>query len=211
MKNYALLTFFILSSLITSGQKDTTFFFDEFRLSANRTCLKDDNTNNLFGFGIGVYHNFIADRKVNLIFGFEYNRTSQFVKYQYEGHYQNSKDITFHLNSLSIPLTARLNIGQTIKCFIDAGAFLDLNIGARSKGTRYTSLPNQNTQEVQYNEKSDFSSLNYGPSLGFGLKIPIEKHEIIFKSDYKFGLNVQTGSMDEIYNSYLRLLIGLKI
>ncbi len=97
------------------AQDVNELFFDEASISFNRTNLVDDNTENRNGFGLGVYHSFFADKMVNLIFGIEYNRTNQFKKSMYEGHYATATDMTYHLNMASFPLGGRLNFGKKIK------------------------------------------------------------------------------------------------
>lgn len=215
MRNIILTLTFILSITLVFGQKNSVFFFDEFSVSINRTSLKDNNTNDKFGFGLGAYHALLESKKVNLIFGFEYNRTSQLKQSMYEGHFAHSTDVTYYINCLSIPLTARINFGNRIKFFISTGPFLYLSIGARQKGTMHTSLPNVNNQlvykEFEFDGKADISSLNYGISLGIGINIPISKVNLIIMPDYKFGVKPLYDYHDQILNRYFRLMIGIKI
>ena len=55
---------------VSNGQDSNDFFLDEFHISLNRTDLQDDNTEDRYGFGLGAYHSFMSDKKLNLIFGF---------------------------------------------------------------------------------------------------------------------------------------------
>lgn len=214
--NVILINIFFVSQV--SGQKDSSFFFNEFSLSINQTNITKGRTVDRLGFGMGAYHSFKTEKKINLSFGFEFNRTSQFIEKMYDGHVANSTDITFYANSISIPLMVRLNLGKKTKLYFETGVFLDLNYSARRKGIMHTYNPTQNNQwvyvEYNFNEKTGVSKLNFGPSIGTGLKIPILKHELIFKIDYKFGIIPLVGSEpggDPIINSYLRLMLGFKI
>lgn len=151
-------------SLNFYGQKEQAFFFDEFSVSINRRNLEDKNTGNSTGFGFGAYHAFIDTCKINLIFGLEYNRSVQSKEFMYEGHFANSTDLTYTINNLSIPVCGRVNFGKNTKLFVEAGAFLDLGVGATRKGTMHISLPDGNnpteTKEYNFTEKTDIESLN---------------------------------------------------
>jgi len=214
MRYFIIILISLLFIVPTFGQDKTDFFFDEFSVSANRTNIKNENTSDRYGFGIGAYHSFLSDKKINLIFGTEYNRTSQFIKNMYEGHFANSTDLTYNINCISIPVGLRINIGKKIKFFIETGGYADLIISSNRKGTMHTYLPDANNHVVykdyQIDEKAGLSN-SVGVYFGIGLRIPISKYELIIKPDYKFGLNDLYSYMDDIYNRYFRLTIGLKI
>lgn len=213
--------FFIILSLISFqifGHHDSSFLFNEFSISANRTNLEGNDIENRTGFGIGAYHNFMSERKVNIIFGFEYNRTSYFNNYMYYGHFSDLNDITYHINSLSIPTTARLIIGRKIKYFMDAGVFFDLHILAKMKGTMYSEQPYPyphpsiiTTYELK--DRLNMDLLNVGPSFGIGLQLPVKNFKVNLKADYKHGIiEVLDGRYGyKILNRYFRVMIGLKI
>lgn len=211
-----IITFSFLLSLLTSyGQEDSALlFFNEFEISINRTNLANENTEDRFGFGLGVLHSMLEQKKINLIFGFEYNLTNQFKKIIYEGHYAHSTDVEYTIHNLSIPLNVRYNVGNKVKFFIQAGTFVDLIVSSKRKGIMHSYLPDQNNnivyKEFSFHEKAGLRNLNYGFSGGIGLRIPTRKKELTIKTDYKIGLN-NLLIMDNIYNRYLRLTVGLKI
>ncbi|MBE9468090.1 MAG: hypothetical protein IMY72_07190 [Bacteroidetes bacterium] len=216
-KSIIILTFFFLKAFVY-GQNDSVFFFnefDEFNVSINKTNLEDNNTNDGFDFGIGAYHTFLSDKNVNILFGFEFNRTKQFKEYMYEGHFANSSDLTYFINSISIPVTARFNMGRHVKIFCETGAFLDIHPGARRKGIMHTYLPNDNNQveykEFEFDERANISSINYGISIGIGINVPVSKFNLIIKPEYKFGIKTLYDYKDQIFNRYFRIIIGLKI
>lgn len=204
----------IVISLHGNGQEKRDWFLDEINISANRTNLKNDNTDDRNGFGLGVSHSFMSEKRLNIILGIEYNRTSQFKKSIYEGHFTSSKDVTYTLNSLSVPFLVRFNFGYKGSFFVETGFFSDFMISSNRKGTK-NSFYSVNSQppayhETQFNENARLQT-SAGISFGLGTRIPIGKNELIIKPDYKYGISeLRDLSMDHIYCRYLRLVIGMK-
>ena len=199
---------------LSCGQGKDVFFFNEFQISLNRTYLHNDNTEDRFGFGLGAYHAFRADKKLNIVFGLEYNRSSLFKKSMYEGHFAHFTNVTYHLNSLSIPLGLRLTMGSGIKIFIEIGGLADLVISSNRSGIKHSFVPNENNQLV-YNktgidEKAELNDA-IGVYFGLGIRIPVSGFELIVKPEYKFGLRPLYSYQDEIFSRYFRINIGLKI
>lgn len=194
------------------GQDVNEWFFDEASVSFNRTDLADYNTENRNGFGIGVYHSFFGDKMANLIFGIEYNRTNQFKRSMYEGHYAQATDVTYHLNMASFPVGGRLNIGKKVKFFIEAGGYADLMLKSTRTGFMHTYFPDENDQIVYktypIDEKAKLSSV-VGVYSGAGVKIPVFSFAVIIKGDYKFGLGELYSYIDSINNSYWRISVGI--
>jgi len=198
------------------GQKDSTCFFNEFTVSINRTAINDNNTENRSGFGAGIYHSSSDRKKVNFVFGFEYNRTSQFKEGMPESRWAHSSNVTLYINTISVPLSARVNFGKATKAFVEAGFYLEFNGKAKKEGTMSGFSPNEDLTgiieyEYDYSKKSDIKTLNFGPSLGVGLKIPLGKHKIIVKADYKYGVKNLSQYRSTILNRYFRLSMGYKL
>lgn len=207
MKGSSIVTFLFLWSLDGYCQRDSTFPFNEFNLSVNNV----ENFNSFFpGFGIGVYRSVGNQKVINGIFGFEWNKSRQLVKYVYQGHFSHAQDVIYSIDALSIPIAARINLGKKTKAFFEPGFFLDLYVGGRSKGTSYTYLPSQETTVKEFNEKGG-GGVNYGPSAGLGIKIPFNNYELIAKMDYKLGMAEYGDYMDKISWQYLRFSIGMRI
>ncbi len=211
------LTFFIIIFFFTSltyGQNNHQFFFNEYNVSINKTNQADDNTKDKIGFGIGMHPIIMADKKVNIKFGFEFNRTNQLKKDIYNGHNGYSTDVTFSINTFSIPAMARINFGKKIKIFFEAGGFADLNLNCSSSGTSHIYV-NQNNNMVletaKFNKNIGITGLNYGIGFGTGCRIPIAKYEMIFKIDYKHGIENLSDYMESLYNRYIRISIGIEI
>jgi len=53
--------------------------------------------------------------------------------------------------------------------------------------------------------------INFGISGGIGLRIPIQRYEILLKGDYKLGMRDISGGYGSIYNRYWRFTVGFKI
>ena len=206
MKNLIILTisFLLLNHLF--GQKDTVFFFNEFDISLNRTNVSDNNTEDGFGFGFGAYGYFMDKKKIAVSLGLEFNKTNQLKKLVDDSHFSYSTNVNYCLNDLSIPIAVRLNFGNKTKLFVVFGPYLDISIASRKKGTRH--MGNDITKYVD-DVKEGFG--NVGPYLGVGLRIPIAKHELVLKCDYKYGLFRTEDGYDYYSNRYYRLTIGFKI
>jgi len=151
-----------------------------------------------YGFGVGVHNAFFNQNRFNLIIGLEYN--ALFCKdYLLEGYYK------YQLQFVSIPVNARVNFGKKVKFFIEAGAFFDPVVYGKIifLDESLISL----IDDTGYLFKPDF-----GISCGVGLRIPVNKFEIIIKSDYKLGIR---GLVEfcpiAICNNYWRFAVGFKI
>lgn len=215
MKEYILIISLFLAFCIQSaGQDSVGFFLDEFQISLNRTTLQDDNTEDRFGIGLGAYHSFLADKRINILFGLEYNRTNQFKKDMYEGHFATATNVTYNLNCVSIPVGARLHVGNKLKLFAEVGGFADLMINSQRKGTMHTYLPDENYL-ITYSQ-ADFKtnaglSNSYGFYFGLGVRVPLSKFELIVKPEYKCSLNELYSYQDNIYSKYFKMNVGLKL
>ncbi|MCK4922299.1 MAG: hypothetical protein KAS71_14705 [Bacteroidales bacterium] len=209
MRKLILIVILNLCSVIIYSQEDSTFSFDEFSVSINRSTVGDLNTEDRFGFGAGAYHNFRPGKRINLVFGLEFNRTSQFKKYMYAGHFASSTNITYIFNSFSMPLSLMINFGNKTKVFLETGTYIDTNWGNR-KGTMHTFYTNEFHKEYDFDEKISNNGPNLGVSIGMGLNIPVSKFTLIIKPEIKYGLFALSIYGDKVYNRYFRFMIGLK-
>ncbi|MBI2280067.1 MAG: hypothetical protein HYU68_05195 [Bacteroidetes bacterium] len=211
MKKYLLILILIPKTILIFSQENKPFPFNEFSVSINRTNLKDDNTENKIGFGIGTYHTFLSEKKINLKIGIEYNRTSQLKKYVYESHFANSSDVYYYINSISIPFTTKINFGNKAKLLIETGLFTDLNIGAKRKGTMHSYLPYLKYTESKFEENTQISAINYGFSVGIGINVPLFKYRLTIKPEYKYGVHELYDYGTSIFNKYYRIILGIQI
>ncbi len=197
-----------VSSIAQSNEK---FPFDEFQVALNMTNEAEIR----YGFGLGTYIPFMQERRVNLIFGLEFNRTSLFLNSMYQGHWAHATDITYYSNCISIPMGLRVNFGKKTVVFIEPGFFGDFIISAKREGTMHTYLPDSSNHVTytvsEFDEKVKFSN-TFGLYIGAGVLIPVSNIKLIIKPEYKFGINpLQSSGMDEIPNRYFRISIGVKI
>ena len=202
--------------LVAEGQKKDTFFFNEYSISVNRTVIfTGDNTGDKFGFGLGLYR-VMGQKSLNLIGGFEYNLTRQYIKRTDEGQFANATDLTYNLQNLSIPVIARLTSdNDKLKVFFEAGVFSDIILFATRSGTISSYAPDENDmieyKSSEFKNKAQLSSINYGLQSGIGIIFPFGNFNLIIKPEYKYGLrNLNPNGMTSIFNSYFKLSIGLK-
>ena len=190
---------------------------NEYSVSVNRTVVCDYNTRDRVGFGFGLYHSFFSKKRINLTMGLEFNRTGQFKKQEYNGHFSYATDITYNINSLSFPVEMRYNIGKKIRWFFAVGAFFEVTVGGNNKGTLHSYSLHDSTFTLtieDYKYKNIGGGIvDLGFSCGTGLKIPVSKHKLIIKPDFKYGL--KTFGNNYYYNPiissrYIRLIIGFR-
>lgn len=212
-----IITFSVLICFLsTYGQKDTNnIIFNEFNISLNNTTLPTVDFEQELGFGMGAYRSVMNHKKVNFIFGLEYNLNRQFFDTTYEGHFANATNVQYTIHNVSIPFNLRYNVGHNIKAFVELGAFLDLIINSKRKGVMHTYYPGENNTIIYntftFNEKAKITGPNYGVCGGIGIKIPIKLRELLIKTDYKFGMRELNSAATDFYIRYFRISIGINI
>jgi hypothetical protein len=197
-------------------QKDSSFFFNEYGLSVNRTFLLNNDFNRYTGFGISVCHSTETYKQINVTFGLEFNSTHYYDSYMYNGHFANWSDVTFQINSFSFPLYLHMNLDKESTLFLETGTVPTLNFIGITEGTFSTYLPYASTQN-KHVKNGFFENMSYlrpgiFPCIGFGLKVPFNKFDIIIKADYNWGLNFIYDQYDDKASiNYFRLQVGVKI
>jgi hypothetical protein len=212
LRYFLLIICLYISTIGAVSQNKVDIFFNEFCASINRSNVKDYNTKDKLGFGLGIYHAFLNDKMINILVGLELNRLCQFKISMYGGHFSHRSNVTYNTNYLSFPLGLRLNFGKKNKLFIESGGFADFTLSGNSTGTLYTYYPDENIQISEFENKGGLPS-SFGISFGLGIIIPISKLSLIIKGDYNIGLNdlKYSGAYEEFQNKYIRILIGFKI
>lgn len=215
MKNLILTCSFLLFFLTSFAQKKNDLFFNEFNISMNKTIPPWDDFEHHLGFGLGAYRSVMNQKKVNFLFGFEYNLNREFFDYIYKGHFASATNVQYAIHNWSIPFNLRYNIGKNIKVFIELGGFLDIILRTRSKGIMHTSSPDENNhlvhKEFAFKEKGGGAGPIFGISSGIGIKIPIKTRELIVKSDYKFGMLELNGGETFFSHRNFRISFGINI
>jgi hypothetical protein len=202
----------LLGVVSLQGQETVPVHEREFYVSGNRTILKNENTNNRFGFGAGVLFVAHAQQRINIVAGLEYNRTSQFKKYMYNGRYSSLTDVTYHLNFITLPLAMRINIGKQKRFFVEPGLFGDLVISPKMEGTQTSYNYEEGSFGSQTSEISrgaDVSSA-FGLSFGLGVRVPAGNMVLILRPDVKVAINTLYDYQETITNRYVRLNVGIK-
>ncbi|MDL2296857.1 PorT family protein [Bacteroidales bacterium OttesenSCG-928-C03] len=212
-----LLSVLLSSSHIYAQETETKMSFPaEVMLSLNRTTPSYGEQGR-FGFGIGAYSVLFSQKRCNLILGLEYNKNNLFVEYintngKWGGGNYNT---TYSINNIGIPVCFRVNMGKKVIFFIEAGAFFDFAIWGKGDGTyklvRYNLDSTITRIEKPFNDKVSYKAPNVGIQGGVGLRIPVQKHEILIKGDYKWGIRKLIDSYSTyIHNSYWRFSAGFR-
>ncbi len=199
---------------VLSQDKKIKFPFHEFSISANRTNVATNGTENRNGFGLGIYRYIVSKKIINLTLGLEYNRTSQFKKSMYAGHFYNFNNVTLKVYNISIPLLIRISTGNKFKIFAEAGSFIDIIPYAEKTGT----FSGINPYTYQYSsnlktENAGLNKMNFGFSGGIGLLISASEFDVIIKPDYikpALKLNNDT-EFEDIFNNYFRIVFAIRL
>lgn len=197
---------------ISEEAREVDLFFNEFTGSVNFTTVSNSNTSNAIGGGLGVYRVWRNDKIVNIVHGFEYNYSSQTKAKVYEGsqwaYYENVK---YNMHNISIPVMARFTFGERTKLFAEAGMFMEFGLGSKRVGDYRTNDADGDELVVPIKEEANIKYFNYGPSLGFGTRIPVKGVDLLIKLDYKFGIPDLYKYDENIYNRYLRFSFGVNL
>lgn len=109
-------------------------------------------------------------------------------------------DVTYNLDNLGIPIYFRVNMGKKANFFLECGGFGEFIFSSAKEGSERLSRTIESMCLV-----------NCGISSGLGLRIPIDRYEILIKGDYKWGIRNTMGYHNDLYNRYWRLTVGFKI
>ena len=214
MKFFFPLFLFAVLHITVSGQVATNHLVDQVLISFNRTLEDGYYTENRIGFGLGVYHTFLPQNRLNFNFGIEFNRTSQFEKVKIIGHFASYNDLKYNKNCVTLPLNLRMTIGQKVKCFFEVGGFWDWVIYSKQKGILHTYIPDGNgqPQDRYYNINENAGLVSaFGFSFGIGIRIPGNHYDIIIKPDYKQKFNKWFFEKDRVLSKLLRINLGITL
>jgi len=149
-----------------------------------------------YGFGLGVHNAFFNQNRCNLMIGLEYNAV--FYKYSFL-----ESDYIPQLNYVGIPVNVRVNLGKKVKFFIEVGNFFEPIIFEKRI---FFEKEKPKTEKSVYMCGPDF-----GFSGGIGLRIPVNKYELLLKSDYKTGIRSLFHLPRTTSNGFLRFAVGFKM
>lgn len=208
----SLVLFLFLLSISQAAQAQTKDnFFNEMNIILNHSFPPKDSTTGKTGFGVSLMGSFFKERQFNINMGLCYINTSQFREYEPENATKYHTNITYLIHSFSVPATFRLNFGKRFRFFIDAGAYLDINVSTLRKSVTYNpELPVIQQQPELSKERINLSPLNYGPLAGFGIRIPVKTNDFLFRIEYKYGIQNIYKDHTPIYNRYLACILGFR-
>jgi hypothetical protein len=210
MKKHFLLIVFILSVQRSPAQSKISDFVNEISISGNTTDVKDQNTLNRYGFGIGLLHTKQKDKYYALLTGVELFYTSQFKKYEYNGHFSGYSNLTYHFINLSIKVAPRLQFGKKNKLIVEFGPILDLPLNSYYTATVSSFDP----FTMKYTSENVSEKFDNSPNLDFytgvGISHQFKKVELLLEPQYKIG-NTKILDIDYLRRKYFNLTIALHL
>lgn len=209
------LVLLILLPHLLNCQVERACFFNEVFASVNRTNVRDSNTENKIGIGVGFNHIWRNEKQFNIGLGLEYNITKQYKRSILKTFGESIFDISYNINILSIPLFFRHSISITTNSyfFFEAGVYRDFVFGSVRKGKKSTNFIAEDGTVVHNEfEIKDSGGLysNNGISLGLGMKFPCNGRKMATKFEYKYGPKSISENYT-IYNRYFRLSFSFSI
>ncbi len=208
---FLLFTFCWMYSILHAQQRIPVF---ELHGSVNHP-LKGIRT--FYGGGFGANLVFMDQRKLSLKTGFETNFFHTWNKSVYTGKMSSSTNVHHKFWNLSIPLMLRINAGERIRLFLEAGAYLGIPIAGTST-SRFKTTPTGPgqpfTDEIRTEKFKGYFSVS--PSVSLGGIFPVSQRlDLIVKPEFVFqkNFNVYDGPVDDFNAkfSYVRLCVGIRI
>ncbi|MBK6963064.1 MAG: hypothetical protein IPH20_03790 [Bacteroidales bacterium] len=190
----------------------------EFFISGNRTLITsqqfDAENRNGWGFGINIR---VAEIKpVTLYSGLSFEKTSQFRNSEYVSlgtGYQG--DVIWNFKSLTLPAKARVNIGEKLQFYAEAGMCGVITLHAFREATgHWVELVNgKPVFQHSYRERNDFElrKFNFGFVSGAGISVPVSGIRFFAAFDYIYLFGEIEDRTPDIHNRYLRINIGISI
>lgn len=207
MKSHILVLFFI-PAFIANAQENPVKIAAEVLISGNRTSSFSSGVESCNGFGTGIHLLFMEDRPVNLILGLEFNRSGSMQKEILISNYIWNENVVHKTNCISFPIGIRYNLGTKTKIFAEAGIYSNLMLWTKETGITHQTAPTNNkTYEF---EDWHYMGGSFGVCISTGIRIPVSNHEFIIKPDYRLTLIPLQINGVNIYDSFLRLNIGLR-
>jgi hypothetical protein len=158
-----------------------------------------------------LYRSFLKSKFYNPIVGIDYNLNTQQKENIIESKVRFT-NLNYQLHYLTLPVGMRFLIGKKVKLIISSGVYLDILLSARYSGKKHYRNPVNNIEQSEdfSNIKLPARSLNPGVFAGLGIVVPIKSIQIIFFSEYRFGiLTIQTDNTP-FYNRFVRFGIGIR-
>ena len=104
------ITFLLFVPFAVNSQDVKITFVHELFVSINRTHVHDSNTEDRFGFGLGVAHLWRKEKHFNIGLGIEFNQTRQYKNILFNYPNERVFDLNYRVSILAIPLFIRYGI-----------------------------------------------------------------------------------------------------
>lgn len=196
-------------------KKEPFIIFDAIGIAVNHTMVGHyDGLTYQWGFGMGAYHSGRNGKRLDILFGMEYNLNRQVLDYRYDGRWAHTTDIQFTVHTLSVPLFMRLHLDRGLRFFVEGGAFMDVHLRAIERGVRHSYLPEEgvlNYTRSNTKNSAAMRNFNYGPYAGIGCRLSIAGRSFLLKAEARYGLPTLFEDMrTEMHLSYGRLAVVME-
>lgn len=190
----------------------------ELYISGNRTLItsQESNAENRNGWGLGLNIRVAGLKPVTLYSGLSFEKTGQFRNSEYVSlgtGYQG--DVNWSFKSLSLPVKARVIVGEKLRFYAEAGLCGVITLHAyRAATAHWVELENgQPVFQHTWRKKNDFElrKFNFGFVSGAGISVPVSGIRFFAAIDYTYLFGEIEDRTPDIHNRYLRINIGIAI
>jgi len=191
-------------------EEERTIIFDAVGVALNHTMLGGhDGLTYQLGFGIGAYHSGRKGKRLDILFGMEYNLHRQMLNFRREGRWGYTEDVQYTIHAIAVPVFVRWHLDGKQRFFVEAGAFMDLFVFANEQEIRHSiglaeGVPSYSVSSTK--SRARISNFNYGLHAGLGCRMRVAGKAIVLKADARYGLPVIHEDMiTEMHVSYGRI------
>lgn len=189
----------------------------EIHFSANHPLSTNPQDRTFYGGGFGANLVFRDAHVLSFKTGLETNFFHTWNKSAYVGKMASSTNVHYNYWNLSIPVLLRLNVGQKVKFFMEAGVYLGIPLTGNATSTYYSypMFPGDvKTVETRQEEYEGYFSLTPAVSLG-GIFPVSERMDLFLRTEFLFQKNVSAqdwpiSNFNEKFY-YVRLCLGVRI
>jgi len=227
MKSTLIICLFFSSYLIFSQNEKTTYF-DEVSFGFSQSYIKKDYINseefsiiNQFGVNLDAMHTAFKGKRLNVLYGFEYNMVKFKLNYslnfdRYD--FQREHNITFH--KITAPITIRLNLGEQHNLFVEVGGYFDFidyesgNIKAFGVLKEGFPVSENYPYKVAYEGSYYKTGINLGGHIGIGSKFHGVTRDYVGKISFRRALlqsQTYTGYNNLFFSNYFKFSFGIQL
>lgn len=217
MKKLALFSLFAFIGIYAKSYAQSRIPVFELHVSGNHPLENEPKDRTFYGGGLGVNLVFMDDRVLSFKTGLEANFFHTWNKSAYVGKMASSTNVHYNYWNLSIPALFRLNVGQKVKFFIEAGGYLGIPLAGSSTSKYYLTPMSPgvvNVPEMRKEQYEGHMSVSAAAALG-GIFPVSQRVDLILKPEFLFRKNIriQDSPVSDFNNrfSYFRLCFGMRI